>query len=950
MKKLTIGMLAHVDAGKTTLSEGLLYLGGSIRKLGRVDNRDSFLDNDEMERARGITIFSKQAVLKLDDCELTLLDTPGHVDFSAEMERTLQVLDYAVLVVSGADGIQGHTLTLWKLLARYSIPVFVFVNKMDQPGTDKQRCLEELQKRLDERCVDFSGDSFTLEAGDPLESGHTRKNADRSEKQETAKYTESFLENLAMCDEALLEQYLEEGGIRQEDIQKLIVDRKVFPCYFGSALKLTGVRELLRGVEVYGRAPDYPQEPKAFSARVFKISRDEQGNRLTWMKLTGGRLNVKDVLSGEKNGEHWEEKVNQIRVYSGAKYETVGEAVPGMVCAVTGLTRTCAGDGLGNAADLWLPVLEPVLSYRIELPDGCDVHSMLKKLRLLEEEEPLLHIVWREQLNEIHAQLMGEVQIDVLTHIIRERFGTEVRFGTGNIVYKETVASLVEGVGHFEPLRHYAEVHLLISPGERGSGIEVGTDCSEDLLDRNWQRLIMTHLEEKEHLGVLIGAPLTDVRITLVSGRAHVKHTEGGDFRQATYRAVRQGLKKAESILLEPYYNFRLELPAELIGRAMTDVQKMSGSFEPPQMEGEFAVLTGRAPVVNMQGYASQVAAYSKGLGRLFCTMRGYEPCHNAGEIIEATAYDAESDLDNPCGSVFCSHGAGFVVPWYAVEEYMHLESCLVMKEETGASGQGKAKEAAEREGWQENAEEKAPKKAGTSGEQDGKASGRYSGSLENDKELEEIFKRTYGESKRDKALSERKRISRGTSGNPVIKERVWQKTEPLPEYLLVDGYNIIFSWEELKDLAKVSMDGARMQLIDILCNYQGFKQCQVILVFDAYKVEGHVCEVLKYHNIYVVYTKEAETADQYIEKTVHELGKKYHVTVATSDGLEQIIILGQGGLRMSAQDLKEEIEQTNQVIRREYLEYIPKKTNLLFQNLDEETSAYIERVRGEEN
>lgn len=932
MKKLTIGMLAHVDAGKTTLSEGMLYISGSIRKLGRVDYGNTFLDNDEMERARGITIFSKQAVLTFGGCELTLLDTPGHVDFSAEMERTLQVLDYAILVISGADGVQGHTLTLWKLLARYRIPVFVFVNKMDQPGTDRQHCLEELQKRLDERCVDFSANAF----GD------------------------AFFENLAMCDEEVLEHYLEQGEIPLEEIRELVKDRKVFPCYFGSALKLEGVEELLGGVDTYGKPCPYSEDPKAFGARVFKISRDEQGNRLTWMKLTGGRLRVKDSLSGgksrpvkenvdavkgenrlfgEKTGEGWEEKVNQIRIYSGAKYEAVNEAGPGTVCAVTGLTRTRAGEGLGRDQDLWLPVLEPVLSYRIELPEGCDVHDMLRKLRLLEEEEPLLHIVWREQLNEIHAQLMGEVQTDVLKQMIKDRFGTEVSFGTGNIVYKETIQEPVEGVGHFEPLRHYAEVHLLLSPGERGSGIVVDADCSEDLLDRNWQRLVITHLEEKEHLGVLVGAPLTDVRITLIAGRAHKKHTEGGDFRQATYRAVRQGLRRASSILLEPYYNFRLELPAELIGRAMTDVQKMSGSFEPPRIEGEKAVLTGYAPVAEMQGYPTQVAAYSKGLGRLFCTMRGYEPCHNAQEVIYAVAYDPESDLDNPSDSVFCSHGAGFVVPWYAVEEYMHLESGWkgapeIRQEripeenlwETTYPGDGQRI----RQG------EKKPREA-------------YMGSLESDKELEEIFRRTYGESKRDKALSQQKRISRAASGNSVIKERSWQKPEPLEQYLLVDGYNIIFSWEELNELSKVSMDGARMRLMDILCNYQGFKQCHVILVFDAYKVEGHTCEVQKYHNIYVVYTKEAETADQYIEKTVHELGKKYRVTVATSDGLEQVIILGQGGLRMSAQELKEEIEQTNQVIRREYLENVPKKTNLLLEYMDEEASAYVEKVRRED-
>lgn len=924
-KRICAGLLAHVDAGKTTLSEGMLYTSGSIRRLGRVDYKDTFLDNDEMERARGITIFSKQAVLEFGDCELTLLDTPGHVDFSAEMERTLQVLDYAVLIISAADGVQGHTLTLWKLLARYGIPVFMFVNKMDQPGTDRQRCLEELQKHLDGRCVDFSGDRFGDKAS-------------------------SFLESLAMCDEELLEHYLERGDISREEIGDFIRNRKIFPCYFGSALKLEGVEDLLKGLEIYGKSPDYPTEDKAFGARIFKISRDEQGNRLTWMKITGGRLGVKEVLSGERDGEVWEEKVNQIRVYSGEKYEAVKEAEPGMVCAVTGLTRTCAGEGLGGEKGLWLPVLEPVLSYRVEVPGDGDVHTVLGNLRLLEEEEPLLHIVWQEELGEIHVQLMGEVQIDVLRQVIKDRFGIAVSFGAGNIVYKETIANAVEGIGHFEPLRHYAEVHLLLSPGERGSGIQTDTVCSEDLLDRNWQRLVLTHLEEKEHRGVLTGAPLTDVRISLVSGRAHKKHTEGGDFRQAVYRAVRQGLMKAESLLLEPYYNFRLELPAALVGRAMTDVQKMSGNFDPPQIEGETAVLTGYAPAVNMQGYPQQVAAYSKGLGKLFCTMRGYEPCHNEEEVIEAAAYDPESDLDNPCGSVFCSHGAGFVVPWDEVEDYMHLESGRQPHAVSGEEGMREQEIPIKQEISQRTAGRENPQRA--AGREKKTAGGvkEYSGSLESDKELEEIFRRTYGESKRDKALSEKKRISRMSLGNPVLKERTWQKTEALEEYLLVDGYNIIFSWEELKDLSKVSMDGARMRLMDILCNYQGFKACHVILVFDAYKVEGHVCEVQKYHNIYVVYTKEAETADQYIEKTVHELGKKYRVRVATSDGLEQVIILGQGGLRLSAQELKEEIEATNQVIREEYLETVPKKTNLLFQNLDEETAAYVEAVRREED
>ena len=941
-KHICAGLLAHVDAGKTTLSEGMLYVSGAIRRLGRVDYRDAFLDTYAMERARGITIFSKQALLAFHDCEITLLDTPGHVDFSAEMERTLQVLDYAVLVISGADGVQGHTLTLWKLLARYKLPTFIFINKMDQTGTDRDRCLDELQKRLDGSCLDFSGvaqsrglpetsqglpDSAAEKASET--AGKTSETAGRMS--ETAEATE-FWENLAMCDETLLDRYLETGKLEKEDIQALIHQRKVFPCYFGSALKLDGVEALLRGIAEYSVSPDYTEE---FGARVFKISRDGQGNRLTHMKITGGRLRVRDSLTrgsrqvndrpaAEAAQEAWEEKVNQIRIYSGAKFEAVNEAVPGMVCTVTGLTKTYAGEGLGKEGAPGLPILEPVLSYQIQLPEGCDIHQMLGKLRLLEEEEPLLHIAWREELGEIHAQLMGEVQIELLKSLILERFGVEVSFGAGNIVYKETIQEPVEGAGHFEPLRHYAEVHLLMEPGERGSGLQFGTACSEDVLDRNWQRLVLTHLEEKEHRGVLTGAPITDMHISLIAGRAHIKHTEGGDFRQATYRAVRQGLQKAKSILLEPYYQFRLEIPSAFTGRAMTDIQKMSGTADPPVMEGDTVIFTGTAPVVEMQGYMTQVLAYSKGMGRLFCTLKGYEPCHNAEEVIAQTGYEPELDLDNPSGSVFCSHGAGFVVPWDEADAYMHVDG--------GNSGRQAA--------------------SGVQNSPPGSAGRRssvlpvYSGSLESDKELEEIFRRTYGESKRERALAENRRINRGGSGDYGLKERVWKKPEPQDEYLLVDGYNIIFAWEELKDLSRAGMDGARHRLMDILCNYQGFKQCHVILVFDAYKVEGHACEVQKYHNIYVVYTKEAETADQYIEKTVHELGRKYRVTVATSDGTEQVIILGQGGLRMSAQELKEEIDRTNRTIREEYLETVPKKTNLLFQNLDGEAAGYVEAVQ----
>ena len=920
MKKLTMGILAHVDAGKTTLSEAMLYQSGVIRKLGRVDYKDAYLDTYEMERDRGITIFSKQAVFSLGDLQVTLLDTPGHVDFSAEMERTLQVLDYAILVINGADGVQGHTLTLWKLLGRYKIPVFLFINKMDQEGTDREALLRQLQTQLSEHCLDFSG----------------------------AAGSKDFLESLAVCSEEVLEHYLETGEITQEETAGLIRERAVFPCYFGSALRLTGVEEFLEGMRRFARCPVYPPE---FRARVFKISRDEQGNRLTHMKITGGVLKVRDLLrgrekgteafgagrmegnggkgqtgNGREDGAEWEEKVSQIRIYSGSRFETVSQAEAGTVCAAAGLTKTWAGQGLGLEDEGREPMLGPVLSYRIDLPEGADVHKMLQNLRQLEEEEPLLHIVWNDVLGEIHAQLMGEVQIDVLKDLIRNRFQTEVEFGTGNIVYKETIRNAAEGAGHFEPLRHYAEVHLLLEPGEPGSGLVFESRCSEDVLDRNWQRLILTHLEEKEHRGVLAGAPITDMRITLVTGRAHIKHTEGGDFRQATYRALRQGLRKAESVLLEPYYDFRLEVPSQTVGRAIADVQKMSGRFEPPVMEGENSVLTGTAPVAEMMGYQKEVASYTRGMGRIFCTMRGYEPCHNQQEVLERIGYDPDRDLENTADSVFCSHGAGFVVPWYEADGYMHLDSGLGKVPETDTDGEVLVQN-------EETLQENRGKTAWSPG-------ASTKAFLADDKELEAIFRRTYGESKRERA----RQMERQPEGAPLrrIKQQTWEKREPEEEYLLVDGYNVIFSWDELKELSRTNMDGARHRLMDILCNYQGFKQNHVILVFDAYKVEGHSCEVQKYHNIHVVYTKEAETADQYIEKTVHELGKKYRVTVATSDGLEQVIILGQGGLRMSAAELKEEIERISRDIRETYLEHLPRKRRLLFQDVDEETAAQI--------
>ena len=906
-KQITMGILAHVDAGKTTLSEGILYTCKAIRKLGRVDHQDAFLDTNTLERNRGITIFSKQAECTLGEFGITLLDTPGHVDFSAEMERTLQVLDYGILVISGADGVQGHTETLWRLLSRYQIPVFLFINKMDQPGTDRETLLVELKEKLDTNCVDFSADQTS----------------------------EDWKEQVAVCDEQVMEAYLEGEEISRVQIQKMIRERKLFPCYFGSALKLTGVKEFLEDLKLRIRESSYLE---SFGAKIYKITRDSQGERLSHMKITGGVLKVKSVLSNGKPGESgegiWQEKVNQIRIYSGEKYTMVSEVKAGTVCAVTGLTATYPGQGLGSEQASDMPVLEPVLSYRIGLPTEVNVHQALLQLRQLEEEEPLLHIVWNETLGEIYAQVMGEVQIEILKSLIKERFGMAVTFDEGNIVYKETILEPVEGVGHFEPLRHYAEVHLLLEPGETGSGLTFTTDCSEDVLDRNWQRLILTHLEEREHKGVLIGAPITDMKITLLTGRAHIKHTEGGDFRQATYRAVRQGLRKAKSQLLEPYYEFRLEVPSEQVGRSMTDIQKMLGEFDPPKTEGEMTVLTGSAPVVTMRDYQKEVISYTSGRGRLSCTLKGYYPCHNQEEVVEAVGYDPEADLENPTGSVFCAHGAGFVVNWDQVEDYMHVESGW----NAPAGQETKPEKPVTAKNWKEENE-------------------KY---LATEKELEEIFERTYGPIRK---LGEEPPAGRSVKGwkksrrDPLEgygKSTSDYKQKKTPdgekEYLLVDGYNIIFAWEDLKELAAVNIDGAREKLMDILCNYQGFKKSTLILVFDAYKVKGNPGSVETYHNIHVVYTKEAETADQYIEKTVHEIGRKYRVTVATSDQLEQVIILGQGGRRMSARELLEDVIEVRQQIRETAREKRSSEKNYLFDHLDEETAARMERIRlGEE-
>lgn len=887
MKNIVMGILAHVDAGKTTLSESMLYLSGTVRKLGRVDHKDAFLDTYALERDRGITIFSKQAVFSLGNKKVNLLDTPGHVDFSAEMERTLQVLDYAVLVISGADGVQGHTETLWKLLKLYDIPTFIFINKMDQQGTDQAALLSELKERLDEGCIAFGKEEST-----------------------------ETLEELAMTDEKVLDYFMEHESIRKEEICRLIKERRVFPCYFGSALKLEGVQELLYGFERYMEPYTGTEE---FGAKVFKISRDDKGERLTFLKVTGGKLVVKMPV----NLVDKEEKVNQIRIYSGAKYETVNEVEAGGVCAVTGLVSSYIGQGFGVEKGTAAPFLEPVLTYQMILPDGADTTKVLRELKQLEEEEPLLNIVWNPALEEIHVQLMGEVQTEILKTMIAERFHLDVEFGTGKIVYKETIKNSVVGVGHYEPLRHYAEVHLKMEPLETGSGLVFDADCSEDVLDRNWQRLILTHLQEREHPGVLTGSPITDMKITIVAGRAHLKHTEGGDFRQATYRAVRQGLKSAESILLEPWYSFVLEVPSDQVGRAMSDIGQMNGSFEGPEAEDKQGMvrLTGTAPASEMRDYQREVWAYTKGRGRITFTLKGYEPCHNAEEVIEQIGYDSERDIDNPTGSVFCAHGAGFLVKWDEVPEYMHI------KEDFLSEGSDEISEG---------------EQTITGNAHFGNSS--YSSGYGDDPGLLAIMEREFGskQKERDRYSGYRKQ----TVSAPMPRKTVIKDTEPKKEYLLVDGYNVIFAWEELNELAKASIDAARNKLMDILSNYQGFTGCTLILVFDAYKVKGSQGEVQKYHNIYVVYTKEAETADQYIEKTTHEIGRKYKVTVATSDALEQVIVMGQGAYRMSARDFYEEVERTEKQIREINEQQHGEKRNYLLDYAKEEDAKHMEEVR----
>ena len=848
-RSIVLGVLAHVDSGKTTLSEAMLYRAGVIRKLGRVDHRDAFLDTDALERARGITIFSKQALLDAGQTHITLLDTPGHVDFSAEAERTLQVLDYAVLVISGPGGVQSHTETLWQLLRRYRIPTFVFVNKMDLPGPTHAELLEQLNRRLGEGFVDFGADPAARD------------------------------EALALCDERLMDAWLEQGALEDGQILPAIARRHVFPCWFGSALRLDGVDPLLEGLDRFTRPSP---ALSAFGAAVFKISQDEQGARLTWLRVTGGELKVKDLLSGEGPEGPWAEKANQLRLYSGTKYTLAERVGPGQVCAVTGLTQCRPGQGLGAQRDSEPPALEPVLSYQVLLPEGADAHAALDKLRRLEQEDPQLHVVWNETLGQIHLQLMGEIQLEVLRTLLAQRFGLEVSFGPGGILYKETITEPIEGVGHYEPLRHYAEVHLKLEPLPPGSGMQYAADCREEVLDKNWQRLVLTHLEEKQHLGVLTGAPLTDMKITLIAGKAHLKHTEGGDFRQATYRAVRQGLMMGKSQLLEPWYSFRLEVPAENIGRAITDIQRREGTFDPPETGLETAVLTGTAPVATLRDYPVELAGYTHGRGRISLTPVGYRPCHNAAQVIAESGYQPQHDLDNPADSVFCAHGAGFVVSWADVRSHMHVDS-----------GWGKSQRPADA------APAPSPRRAAA-----------YRATLEEDAELMKIFERTYGPIKRDPLAAFRpvKKTER-----PDFAAQSWTIA---PEYLLVDGYNLIFAWEELSALAKQSLDAARTRLADILCNYQGYKKCVVILVFDAYRVPGSPGAIEQYHNIHIVYTKEAETADMYIERVTHEIGKQRRVRVVTSDGAEQIIILGHGALRVSSRLFQQEVEEVEREIR----------------------------------
>ncbi len=842
MKKTVIGILAHVDAGKTTLSEALLYTAGQLKKLGRVDNKSAFLDNYELERRRGITIFSKQAVLRTENTEITLLDTPGHIDFSSEAERTLQVQDYAVLVISARDGVQPHTETLWRLLLRYNVPVFIFVNKMDLEGSDKNRVLAELKKHLSENCADFTASD------------------------------DEICENAAFCNEKLMEKYIEEGSLSDVEIAKAIRERNIFPCWFGSALKLDGVAEFIEGLEKYTLQTEYRPE---FGARVFKIARDPQGNRLTYMKITGGSLKARSIVSYMPKGseEQIEEKVNMLRIYSGEKFESSDTVQAGGICAVLGLSATYPGQGIGFEKELLKPMLEPVLTYRVILPKDISSVEFLPKLKQIEEEDPQL-LVSSNAAGEIYVHLMGEIQAEVLKSLVEDRFGVSVDFDSGSVIYKETVAAPVEGVGHFEPLRHYAEVHLLIEPGEPESGITVNSLCREEVLGKNWQRLILTHILEKTHSGVLIGAPLADVKITLVAGRAHIKHTEGGDFRQATYRALRQGLMKAKNVLLEPYYAFRLEIPAEQLGRAINDIRIMDGKISSPESNGITAVINGRAPVSEMRSYAKDVMAYTKGKGKLSLFSDGYAPCHNAEKVIDAAKYNPESDIANTPDSVFCSHGAGINVKWYDVEKYMHVTSGMDV--ETG---------------------DKIPSMPNPK---------LLKRNLNiDDKELEAIMEREFGPIRR-------RQYSEAVLDTPKTAHAAEHKKE----YIIVDGYNLIFAWDGLAALAKDNFDAARHILTDILCNYRGYTKCELVLVFDGYKVKGNTGEKSDYNGIHLVYTKENETGDMYIEKLVEEVGKNYSVRVVTSDNLIQVSALRAGVLRVPAREFIKEIERVNDQIK----------------------------------
>lgn len=870
---IVMGILAHVDAGKTTLSEGLLYTTGIIRRLGRVDNKDAYLDNYSLERERGITIFSKQAAFNIGSFNITLLDTPGHVDFSAEMERTLQVLDYAILVISAPDGVQGHTVTLWKLLKRYGIPVFIFVNKMDQPGTEISKVISSINDNLDGNFVNF----------------HNEEN--------------ELYEQIALSNDKSLEEFLETGKISDEIIAQNILNRDLYPVFFGSALKLNGVEELINGMGRFMSSCKYKEE---FAARIYKIGRDDSGNRLTYMKITGGSLKNRDTISYvSADGETYNEKVTQIRVYSGVRYESINEAKAGIVCAVTGLTHTIAGQGLGNSEWNMMPMLEPVLNYGIELPSGVDAAGILPKLRMLEEEDPQLHIVWNQNYNEIQIQVMGQVQLEVVKEIIKERYSIDVEFGPGKIVYKETISDTVEGVGHYEPLRHYAEVHLILEPLEEGSGLVFESKCSEDLLNKNWQRLILTHLEEKQHVGVLSGSAITDMKITLVAGRAHEKHTEGGDFRQATYRAVRHGLMKAKSVLLEPYYNFVIKIPNECVGRAMSDIERMYGKSTMESIDG-FTILSGSAPVSTISDYQTEIVSYTSGRGNIALIYGGYKECHNSEEVIGSCLYNPENDIDNPCGSVFCSHGAGYVVPWYEVEMHQHIET--QMKSKVNEEVQAVMSELIYKKNYVEEM-------------------------TIDEEEINSILNQAHYANRKTDGTKKGWHISKRTTTyeSSAKQNNTYNKSTKSSEavnYLLVDGYNCIFAWDDLNEIAKTSIDGARGKLLDAMCNYQGIKKYELIVVFDAYRVIGHNTEIMEYNNIHVVYTKEAETADQYIEKFAHENGRKHNVTVATSDGLEQIIIIGQGCNLISARELQKDVVESAKRVMEDYKSYQQMQAN----------------------